>query len=219
VSRRFGTHPVLRALDLEVSWGESVALVGVNGAGKTTLLRILAGALTPHGGTAEVGGADARSDAARRLVGLLLGDAFLYDDLTARENVRFALEMNDGSRDSGACLEVLERVGLTRAADRRVRFFSSGMRKRLALARVLALDPTLLLLDEPWASLDQEAADLIDEVVAGWRSPERAVVLATHHRDRARRTCDRILALENGRLDPVISREPVRPRVLAGIGP
>lgn len=208
VTRRFGPHLVLRDLHLRLEWGEAAALVGSNGAGKTTLLRIVAGSLTPQRGQVRVAGAPAGSDAAREAVVLLSGDAYLYEDLTATENLRFALEMTGRRPSAGEIGSALERVGLQRAADRRARFFSSGMRKRLALARVLVLDPPVLLLDEPYASLDSDASRLVDEIIQGWRAPGRALLMATHRRGRASRTCDRLLRLDDGR----ITAEPPQPR-------
>ncbi|HZD04084.1 MAG TPA: ABC transporter ATP-binding protein, partial [Longimicrobiales bacterium] len=202
VWRRFGLHHVLRGVDLDVAWGEAAALVGANGAGKTTLLRILAGSLTPQKGTAEIGGEPVGTDVSRGRTALLAGDAYLYEDLTAAENLAFARGMGGRPADPHQVADTLQRVGLAPFAERRVRFFSSGMRKRLALARVLALEPAVLLLDEPYASLDADASRLIDRVVEAWRVPGRAVLMATHRQGRARRVCDRVLRLEHGVVDP-----------------
>jgi len=93
-------------------------------------------------------------------------------------------------------------VGLGAVADARIRHFSSGMRKRLALARVLVMEPPVMLLDEPYASLDEDAACLVDDVVEEWRERGRAVIMATHQRDRAHRVCDRVLRLADGVIHP-----------------
>lgn len=212
--RRFGNRMVLKDVTLDVAWGEAVALVGANGAGKSTFLRIAAGALTPTGGRLEVGGACYRGggDALRAGTALLAGDSFLYDELTASENLRFAAQMC-GTEDGAERLdELLVTVGLGPVADTRIRNFSSGMRKRLALARVVAMEPPVLLLDEPYASLDEDAACLVDDVVADWRRQGRAVVMATHLRDRAHRVCDRVLRLADGVVHPDL-------RALAGSAP
>ena len=200
LARRFGAHLVLRRVSFELAWGEAVAVLGANGAGKTTLLRILAGALTPSRGTVSVQGCcPARAtDRIRAYTAFLAGDAYLYDDLTARENLDFALRMGGCDATARRVGEVLERLGVERVADRRVRFFSSGMRKRLALARVVALDPAILLLDEPYASLDEGATRLVDAIVEEWRARGRVVLVATHLGDRAREVCDRVLHLVDG---------------------
>lgn len=220
VTRRFGPHVVLRDLDLRLEWGEAAALVGSNGAGKTTLLRILAGSLTPQKGRVRVAGAAAGSNAAREAVVLLSGDAYVYEDLTAAENLRFALEMTGRRASPHEIAGALERVGLERVPDRRARFFSSGMRKRLALARAFVLEPRVLLLDEPYASLDADASRLVDEIIAEWRVPGRALLMATHRRGRAGRTCDRLLRLDGGRIVEDASRTgPLRlePRLLEAV--
>lgn len=200
LSRRFGGHVVLRDVTFQVAWGEAVALVGSNGAGKSTFLRIAAGVLSQSAGCVRVGGAcmKHRGDAVRASTALLAGDSFLYDELTAVENLRFAVRMS-GKKASGRTLHhLLDTVGLAGVASSRIRHFSSGMRKRLALARVVAMDPPVLLLDEPYASLDEDASRLVDDVVEEWREGGRAVVMATHLKERARRVCDRTLHLVDG---------------------
>lgn len=200
--RRFGAHVVLRDLTLGVAWGEAVALVGANGAGKSTFLRIAAGVLSPTRGAVHVGGAcmEGRADALRETTALLAGDAFLYNDLTALENLRFAVRMSGGSDDRPRLLGFLETVGLGRVADSRIRHFSSGMRKRLALARVVAMQPGILLLDEPYASLDAEGIDLVDRLVEEMQGEGKTVLLASHQWGRALHLSDRVVVLEGGRI-------------------
>lgn len=200
IQRRFGCHVVLRNISFEVVWGEAVALVGPNGAGKSTFLRIAAGVLTPHGGGLRFGGAcmQDREDAARMSTALLAGDSFLYEDLTALENLRFAVRMSSGDSGIARLMGLLEQTGLAPVADARVRDFSSGMRKRLALARVVAMAPPVLLLDEPYVSLDEDGMRLVDAVVSEWSARGRAVVMATHFSERARLVCDRVLPLVDG---------------------
>ncbi|GMR12152.1 MAG: ABC transporter ATP-binding protein [Gemmatimonadota bacterium] len=200
VAQRFGRHLVLRDATFDVLWGTATGLLGANGAGKTTLLRILAGSLSPTRGSISVGGAclDGNPDALRMSTALLAGESYLYDALTATENLRFAVRMTGGDASDSQIAEALDNVGLAYARDRRVRHFSSGMRKRLALARVVAMEPPVLLLDEPYASLDEDATCLVDQVVDRWRAGGRAVVMATHRRERAERVCDHCLYLVDG---------------------
>lgn len=202
VSRRFGWTWALRSVDLTVARGERLALVGPNGAGKTTLLRVLATLLRPTAGRVRVLGHDPSEDrqAVRRRVGLLAAFGYLYDDLTARENLRFAALMS-GQRDwEGPAASALERTGLARFADRPVGGFSSGMRKRLVLARLLLRPPDLVLLDEPYASLDARGIELVDELVDEMRAGDRTVLVASHRWGRSLREADRVAALDDGRL-------------------
>lgn len=200
ISRRFGRHVVLRDATFDVPWSSVIGLLGGNGAGKTTLLRILAGSLSPTRGSISVGSAclNGTADALRTTTALLAGESYLYEGLTAAENLRFAARMANREASGKGIREALDRVGLGAAADRQVRNFSSGMRKRLALARVVAMKPPVLLLDEPYASLDEDATQLVDRIVEDWRDNGRAVVMATHRHDRAARVCDRQLLLVDG---------------------
>lgn len=202
VSRRFGWTWALRSVDLTVERGEVLALVGPNGAGKTTLLKVLATLLRPTEGRVRVLGLDpsADSEAVRRRIGLLAPADYLYDDLTARENLRFAALMS-GQRDwEGPADAALERTGLTRFADRPVGGFSSGMRKRLAVARLLLRPPDLVLLDEPYSSLDASGIELVDELVDEMRAEGRTILVASHRWGRSLREADRVAALDDGRL-------------------
>lgn len=219
VSRRFGWTWALRSVDLVVPRGELLAVVGPNGAGKTTLLRLLATLLEPSAGRVRVLGRDPTDEslAVRRSVGLLAGDDYLYDDLTGRENLRFAALMS-GRRDwEGPADDALERTGLTRFADRRVAAFSSGMRKRLAVARLLLRPPELVLLDEPYASLDARGMELVDELVDEMRADGRTVLVASHRWGRSLREADRVAVLEEGRLARVASPTELAPPEELGV--
>lgn len=202
VSRRFGWTWALRSVDLTVPRGELLALVGPNGAGKTTLLRLLATLLEPTAGRIRVLGRDPADDSqgVRRRVGLLAAAGYLYDDLTARENLRFAALMSGQRRWEGPAAAALERTGLARFADHRVGGFSSGMRKRLAIARLLLRPLELVLLDEPYASLDAEGIEMVDELVDELRADGCTVLVASHRWGRSLREADRVAALEAGRL-------------------
>lgn len=202
VARRFGARWALRGIDLRVEPGSVVALRGPNGSGKTTLLRVCATLLRPSRGAVSVFGDDATEDAdrVRRRVGFLTHRAGLYEDLTAAENLRFAARML-GVRSRGADIEaVLERVGLSDVTDERVRGFSSGMQRRLAFARLLLRPPTLLLLDEPYASFDAEAVELVNGFALEVAHNGGAVLIATHDTARAAGVAVRDVWLEAGRV-------------------
>jgi ABC-type multidrug transport system ATPase subunit len=198
VGRRFGRLWAVKGADLTLAWGEIVGLLGPNGSGKTTLLRVLAGVLTPSAGNAWVDGIDVTGpdrDRIRERVGIVSGDAYLYGDLTAAENMRLAFAMQGRSSRRDVVLASLEQVGLARAMDRRVRDYSTGMRKRLALARAIAAEPAVLLLDEPYSGLDEHGVRFVHAVVERWRTSGRALLMATHHDVHAAERCDRCVVL------------------------
>lgn len=200
LTRRMGSEQVLRGVDLEVAQGRLVVLRGGNGAGKTTLIKVLATRLRPTSGSVRLFGHDVLKEAAevRRHVGLLSALGGNYPVLSARENLLLASDMSGAARQ--AIDGLLERVGLSAAADKYVRTFSSGMKKRLGLARLLLLDPSLWLLDEPHAALDDAGKDLVDQVVSDARARGRTVLMASHESDRRSLLPDAVLQLHDGRL-------------------
>ncbi|MGQ0646300.1 MAG: heme ABC exporter ATP-binding protein CcmA [Gemmatimonadaceae bacterium] len=202
LTRRFGRRWALRGVSVEVSAGEVLGIEGHNGSGKSTLLRILSTAVRPTSGQVTLFGRDIREhpDWARSQVALMAYQPGLYDDLTARENLAFAADMLGRSRHG--IDEVLDRVGLLREADERVRTYSSGMQRRLALGRLLLQSPRLLLLDEPYNSLDRDGVALVNEVVRevihGGRG---AALIVLHDRHSALGLLDRVVAMRLGRID------------------
>ena len=207
----YGPVPALIEVDLALEAGAVCAVVGPNGAGKTTLLRILATATRPTSGTARVFGADAVADAdrVRTLLDVLPADGSVYPELTARENLRFACRMRGLSADDVTLEEALEWAGLGEAVDMLARSFSTGMLRRLGLARLRLSRPALLLLDEPYAAIDEEGQMLVDELLLEARGEERAAVLATHDRERALGVADRLLELRRGVAVPEGEPAPV----------
>ena len=185
VTRVFGAQPAIVGVSLSVRQGEVVLLQGPNGAGKSTLLRVVATALTPTYGRGSVLGFDLvpERDQVRRRTELLGHRTRLYEDLTAAENLRFACSLY--GVDPRLVPAALERVGMEDVAGDRVSGFSFGMRQRIALARALLRRTELLLLDEPYAGLDVDAKQVVDDVVLAARDAGRTVVLATHDATRA----------------------------------
>ncbi|AFZ66370.1 heme ABC exporter ATP-binding protein CcmA [Deinococcus peraridilitoris] len=195
---RLGRDLVLRDLDLDVGQGEGVALLGENGAGKTTLLRLLASAIGPTRGDGRIFGYDLRDRrAVREHVHLLSHESGLYPDLTPSENLRFALRMH---RQEGDVPGVLGRLHLSGAAHKRVRHLSAGMRKRLALARLLMLRRPLLLIDEPFANLDAAGRELALEVLGEVRAAGSTLIVAAHEPELTARVTNRTLHLAQGKL-------------------
>lgn len=202
IAKLYGQTVALRAVSLRLDVGQTLVLLGPNGSGKTTLLKMVAGAVTPTAGRGSAFGFDlvAQRRELRPQIGLLASETYLYDDLTALENLRFVAVMSGARPASHEIVRLLERVGLVRQAGERVRGFSSGMKRRLALARLLLLQPRLLLLDEPYNSLDAEGADLVDSVVRDAVREGRSALLATHDAERGLALADVVGALDRGAL-------------------
>jgi len=202
VARRSGRRWVLRGADLTLQRGEAIALMGRNGSGKTTLLRVIATLLRPTRGSGYVLGFDLIRNApeVRHSVGLLGHHAGLYEDLTPRENLRFSLEMAGRPFQPSAVDGALEKVGLAAERDERVRGFSAGMRRRLALARLFLRPPRLLMLDEPYAAFDPAGVELVNGFVGETVRNGGSVIVVTHDLARARASVQRVLRIEDGRI-------------------
>lgn len=201
VSKRYGRRWALARLSYALPAGRSLLLTGHNGSGKTTLLRILGTSLSPTAGRLEVRGKDVviHRDAVRREVALLSHASFLYEDLTAHQNLTLfgRLLGLDSPKDAASAL--LTRVGLTTRSKSPVRQFSAGMRKRLAIARLLMKAPALALLDEPFGELDPAGIRAMENIVAALKGQGATVVLATHLVEQGLALCEERLHLEGGR--------------------
>jgi heme exporter protein A len=207
--KRYGVHFVLDGVGLEVHPGEALALLGANGAGKTTLLRIIATLARPSAGTVAVAGHDCVQEAerVRREIGYVAHGSHLYEDLTAAENLRFWTELTGTPVARDAILNALASVELDPVADDRVRTFSAGMQRRLSLARLLLVPPRVLLLDEPFASLDQRATKWLEEHLLARKAQGAAIVMSTHSFGRELGVADRVAILAEGRVAADVRRE------------
>ena len=199
VSVTFGSRRVLDSVSLSVGDGEIVALLGPSGSGKSTLLRVIAGLLAPDNGEVLLDGAVVTTiPTHRRNVGLVFQDEQLFPHRTVGQNVEFGLRMQKrpaGER-SERVAELLELVGLSGFADRRVTDLSGGEAKRVALARTLAPRPRVVLLDEPLTGLDRELHDqLVHDLAGVLRGTNTTALLVTHDRDEARLIADRVVEL------------------------
>jgi heme exporter protein A len=209
IGKRFGIRWVLRGVTFTVNRGEAVGLLGANGSGKSTVLRVLGTLLRPNAGTATIDGLDITRDssAVRGKIGYLAHAPGLYEDLTARENLEFAGEML-GSR--ALVQSSLERVGLGPMASSRVRGFSAGMQRRLALARLMMRSPRVLLLDEPYSNLDEEGIALMSSVIHDVTEAGGSALLALHELAPARGILSRTITLSDGRIETANRDLPVR---------
>ena len=200
LARLFAGSAALAGVSLTVEGGRAVALLGPNGAGKTTLLRLLATAIRPSFGSARVDGLDLDRDAdlVRQRVAYLSHATGLYDELTARENLEFAAVMLGTPDRSARVRRALDDMGLGPRADDRVRSFSAGMRKRLALGRLLLSQASLVLLDEPMAALDDDGMALVEQLLDAWKEVGVTVLVAAHSTDRLDAHLDARVVLDRG---------------------
>ncbi len=202
LGRRFDDRWAVRGVDLAVRRGEVLGLLGPNGAGKTTTVRMLTALIRPTEGSATVEGFDVREapDEVRARVGILTETPGLYDKLPAIANLDFFGRLY--SLDPGVRAERIERYlrlfGLWERRDDVAGTFSKGMKQKLAIARALLHDPSVVFLDEPTAALDPEAAFVVREAIETLQRAGRTIVLATHNLDEADRLCDRIAFVRGG---------------------
>jgi ABC-2 type transport system ATP-binding protein len=202
--KSFGSIRALDGLTLTVQRGSIHALLGPNGAGKTTLIRILTTLLAPDAGTARVAGVDVRTDPAgvRARIGLAGQSAAVDDYLTGRENVEmvgrlYGLSLRQARRRAS---EVLERMHLAEVADRQVKTYSGGMRRRLDLAASLVGRPQVLFLDEPTAGLDPASRHDLWALIRDLVDTGTTVLLTTQYLEEADQLADRIAVIDHGRL-------------------
>ena len=201
VARRFGRRWALRDVTLHVPAGGRVMIGGHNGSGKTTLLRILAGALRPDAGEGSVGGADLEDrHALRQATALLSHASATWDTLTAADNLEVVARAT-GRYEGRAQIEtLLTEVGLGHRAGDTVATFSAGMRRRLALARLVLQSPRVVLLDEPWGQLDPGGFALLDRVMSRLTSVGATIVFTTHMLDHGASRADEAILLSRGRV-------------------
>lgn len=200
-----GRRVAVDRLTFDVRQGEVLALLGPKGAGKTTTIRLLDGVLRPDSGRSRVLGLDPSvdGDAVRRRTGVLTENAGLDERLTARENLAFAARIRGLPTKAAAARAgaLLDQFGMSAEADRQIAGFSTGQRKRVALARALLHDPEVLFLDEPTSGLDPAATrDVVDHIGSLASDHGRTVILCTHFLGEAGKLADRMAVLHHGRL-------------------
>jgi ABC-2 type transport system ATP-binding protein len=222
LGRRFGDRWAVRDIELTVRRGEVLGLLGPNGAGKTTTVRLLTALIKPSEGTASVDGFDVRErpDDVRARVGILTETPGLYDKLSASANLDFygRLYRLEASVRAERIERYLRLFDLWDRRDDVAGTFSKGMKQKLAIARALLHDPSVVFLDEPTAALDPEAAFIVRESIETLRRAGRTIVLATHNLDEADRLCDRIAFVRGGLLrvdSPAVLRGSIGARGLS----
>lgn len=205
ITKKYGAHQALKGVDLHIEHG-MFGLLGPNGAGKTTLLRILATLLRPTSGRVVIGGADLSQGRQRKAVRAHLGylpqELGLYPDLSGREFLDY-MGLLKRLYDRGARRQqiaaLLAVVSLSGDADRKIKTYSGGMKRRLGIAQALLGDPQILVIDEPTAGLDPEERIRLRTLLARL-AEERVVILSTHVVEDISQTCERLAVLDQGRI-------------------
>jgi heme ABC exporter ATP-binding subunit CcmA len=204
----YGDYPALRDITFSIEPAQCVALLGRNGAGKTTLIRILAGLSRASRGAVRVFEHDAFDRPARARIGVIGHGIAIYDELSALENLRLFAQLYGLADPEKTALSWLERTGLERVKDSLVREFSRGMRQRLAVARAFLHQPQLLLLDEPFTSLDDRAVALLQGLLRDALREGRTVLMSTHQLREAMELATHIVLINRGRLAHIGERTP-----------
>lgn len=211
--KNYGLNPVLRGVDLHVHQGKFVSLVGANGAGKTTLLRIVATLQKPTAGEVKIGGwvLPSNADRVRQHIGLVSHQSLLYGDLTAAENLTFFAKLYRLDRPEERVAQALKEVGLAARQRDAVSTFSRGMVQRLTIARATLHEPDVLLLDEPYTGLDQDAARLLDDLLKREVGNGRTILMITHDLTHGLNLCDRTVILNRGKIAVEIEKGQMTP--------
>ena len=203
LTKRYGTERALAGVSLELTAGSMTALLGHNGAGKTTLLGIVSTLVRQNDGSVRylASGAEVKGADVRRQIGLLAHASLCYGELTAYENLDLVAALYDVTGGHAALASVLDRVGLdAKARERPARTYSRGMVQRLALARALLTEPSLLLLDEPFTGLDRGGALALGEQLGVLRDAGAIVVVVTHDLEAIADRTDHVAILRRGQL-------------------
>ena len=204
--KSFGSNEVLKGIDLVVTEGEVVSLIGPSGSGKSTILRCLNRLEDPTSGSIVVGGVeltakDTDINAVRQNIGMVFQHFNLFPNMTVLENIMLApvdLKKKSKAEARAAGLALLERVGLAEKADARPASLSGGQKQRVAIARALAMEPRIMLFDEATSALDPEMVGEVLQVIRDLAASGMTMVLVTHEMGFAREVCDRVVFLADG---------------------
>ncbi len=226
--KRFGEKVAVAGIDLAVPPGSFYGLVGPNGAGKTTSLSMATGLLRPDAGTALVHGVDvwAQPVAAKRLIGNLADGVRLFDRLTGEQLITYTAMMFDVAREEipGRVGDLLDLMDLRAAAGTIVADYSAGMTKKVALACALVHAPRLLVLDEPFESVDPVSAANIEDVLRSFTASGGSIIVSSHSMDLVQRMCDHVAIIAGGRvltagtIDQVRAGESLQDRFVSLVG-
>ena len=205
LSKRYGGITAVDKLFLEIRKGEVFGLLGPNGAGKTTTTLMLLGLTEPSGGRAQICGYDCTRDSlqVKKITGYLPDNVGFYPDMTGRQNLRFTGRLNglQGEELEKRIDEMLKRVGMTNAADRKTGTYSRGMKQRLGIADVLMKDPQIIIMDEPTLGIDPEGMrELLALIRQLSEEDQRTILISSHQLHQVQQICDRVGIFVKGKL-------------------
>lgn len=202
ISKHFGRKIALDGTNLSLPSGESLTLFGPNGAGKSTLLKIMSTLLHPSGGDVRICGISINSDkpAIRRHIGIISHESFLYSSLTAEENLAFYGRLYNIENLKNRVDELLEEFNLSMHRDTLVRTFSRGMSQRLAIARSIIHNPSIIFLDEPYTGLDPQASDSLTNILDDFHRAGKTMIITTHDLEKGWTTATKIAILAEGKM-------------------
>ena len=211
LNKSFHQYSVLNQISFEVQEGECYALFGRNGSGKTTLLNILSTLVAPSSGRFEIMGLDGVQDRykVREYVFLIAHGSFLYNDLNAVENIRFALGLRGQTPGERDIKVALDRVEIGPFSEFKIRHFSEGMKKRLAMAKAMLVGPKILMLDEPYSSLDERGMKTMNVFIRTMMQRGTAVFMTSHNRLQSAEVAQRAGILRQGKLEELGIKELV----------
>jgi len=202
LSKAYGFYRIFEEVSFDINPGACFALFGPNGAGKTTLLRILATLQTPSGGQFTIFGQDgvAQKDSVRTTLFFIAHGWHLYEELTATENLQFALALRGQLPEPSQLKRALDQTGIGAYGNLKIRQFSAGMKKRLALTKAILAQPKLLLLDEPYNALDDGGVAITNQLIQDTMRRGGTVVMTTHDRIKAAQIATAGAILQSGHL-------------------
>ena len=211
LSKTFGRTSALQHVDLQLGWGEVLALFGHNGAGKTTLIRTLCTLAHPDKGSVRIGGFDSVKHApqVRSMVGYVGHHPLLYDEMSAIENLNFYAKLYRLDDTAQRIDLALDEVGATSFAGRQVRTLSNGMRKRVAIARAFVNKPRIILADEPTGNLDSNTGQEIINYMKSLQQEMGTTIITVTHDDKMLTAADRMAWIRDGQMERVANREDI----------
>jgi len=216
LSKAYGFYRIFEEVSFTIGSRACFALFGPNGAGKTTLLRILATLQVPSGGQFTIFGQDgvAHKDSVRAMLVFIAHGSHLYEELSATENLQFALALRGQSPEPSHLKRALDQTGIGAYGNLKIRQFSAGMKKRLTLAKAILAQPKLLLLDEPYNALDEGGVAIANQLIQDTMKRDGTVVMTTHDRNKAAQIATEGGILQAGRLQ-LLSPEQLQTHVLS----